>query len=318
MDKLTGNNLMDNSADAYEWVAEAAGAGERLDKHIADQLEGEAISRTQAQEWIKSGHALVNGKIAKANYKVQPGDAIAIELPEPELTEALPEPIPLHVVYEDADVIVINKPRGMVVHPALGHYSGTVVNALLYHCKGLAEVNGTIRPGIVHRIDKDTTGLIVAAKSSLAHASLSEQLKEHTVTRRYIALAHGNIEHSQGTVDAPIGRDPHDRKLFVVTARNSKSAVTHFAVLERFGDYTLLELKLETGRTHQIRVHMKYIGHPLAGDPAYGRSKTIDLNGQALHAAVLGFAHPRSGEYMEFTADLPLDFQQIIDGLRQR
>ncbi len=239
-------------------------------------------------------------------------------VPEPAVVEIMPEDIPLDIAYEDSDVVVVNKPRGMVVHPAPGHASGTLVNALMHHCKDLSGINGELRPGIVHRIDKDTSGLLMAAKNDKAHASLAAQLKDHGVTRKYVALVHGNVSHDQGTVDAPIGRDPFDRKMYTVTERNSKHAVTHFAVLERFGDYTLLELQLETYRTHQIRVHMKFIGHPLVGDPVYGRSKGIKMDGQALHAKVLGFIHPSSGEYLEFTADIPQDMEELLASLRSR
>ncbi|MBD2870106.1 RluA family pseudouridine synthase [Paenibacillus arenilitoris] len=304
--------------EALEWLVSADQAGERLDKFVTDSLDDPAISRTQVQEWIKGGAAQVDGKIAKANYKVAEGDRVALLIPEPEDAAIVPEAIPLDILYEDADLIVVNKPRGMVVHPAPGHSSGTLVNALMHHCRDLSGINGMIRPGIVHRIDKDTTGLLMAAKNDLAHVSLAEQLKEHSVTRKYIALAHGNLPHDQGTVDAPIGRDAYDRKLFAVTDRNSRHAVTHFVVLERLGDYTLVELQLETGRTHQIRVHMKYIGHPLAGDPVYGRNKTVALNGQALHAAVLGFTHPRSGERLQFSVPLPDDFEHVLNSLRLR
>ncbi|OBR64971.1 RNA pseudouridine synthase [Paenibacillus oryzae] len=311
----------EHSENRLEWQAESTGIGDRIDKYIVDRLEEEGeggISRTQVQEWIKSGAVSVNGRLVKANYKLTLGDQVQVDVPAAEEPEIVAEDIPLDIVYEDSDVIVINKPRGMVVHPAPGHASGTVVNALMHHCKDLSGINGVLRPGIVHRIDKDTTGLLMAAKNDLAHVSLAEQLKEHSVSRTYIALVHGNMPHDQGTIDAPIGRDGQDRKLFAVTDRNSKEAVTHFTVLERLGDYTLLELKLETGRTHQIRVHMKYIGYPMAGDPVYGRSKTVDLNGQALHAAELGFTHPRSGERLHFTASLPDDFQHVMLSLRSR
>jgi 23S rRNA pseudouridine1911/1915/1917 synthase len=311
----------EQSENRLEWQAESTGIGDRIDKYIVDRLEEEGeggISRTQVQEWIKSGAVSVNGRLVKANYKLTQGDQVQVDVPAAEEPEIVAEDIPLDIVYEDSDVIVINKPRGMVVHPAPGHASGTVVNALMHHCKDLSGINGVLRPGIVHRIDKDTTGLLMAAKNDLAHVSLAEQLKEHSVSRTYIALVHGNMPHDQGTIDAPIGRDSQDRKLFAVTDRNSKEAVTHFTVLERLGDYTLLELKLETGRTHQIRVHMKYIGYPMAGDPVYGRSKTVDLNGQALHAAELGFTHPRSGERLHFTAPLPDDFQHVMLSLRSR
>nr|WP_256256376.1 RluA family pseudouridine synthase [Paenibacillus sp. BC26] len=300
------------------FTAIEADAGERLDKFVTESIEEGSVSRTMVQDWIKSGAVLVNERQVKANYKLAVADVVTVIIPEPEEAVIEPQNIPLDVVYEDSDVIVINKPRGMVVHPAPGHYSGTVVNALMYHCKDLSGINGVLRPGIVHRIDKDTSGLIMAAKNDLAHASLAAQLKAHTVTRKYLALVHGTMPHEHGTVDAPIGRDPQDRKVFIVTQRGSKEAVTHFQVAERLGDFTLLELKLETGRTHQIRVHMKYIGHPLAGDPIYGRNKTIGLKGQALHAAVLGFDHPRTGEYLEFSAPIPSDMEHELMILRQR
>ncbi|MBY0158229.1 RluA family pseudouridine synthase [Cytobacillus firmus] len=303
--------------EASEWTVDADAAKTRIDKYITENL-GEDVSRSQVQLWIANGHVSVNEGPIKTNYKVSQGDRIVLKVPEPSAVEIIPEDIPLGIAYEDADVIVVNKPRGMVVHPAPGHSSGTLVNALMFHCKDLSGINGELRPGIVHRIDKDTTGLIMAAKNDKAHASLAAQLKEHSVNRRYLALVHGNISHDQGTIDAPIGRDAQDRKLYTVTDRNSKHAVTHFTVVERFGDYSLLELKLETGRTHQIRVHMKYIGHPLVGDPVYGKSKGIKLNGQALHAAVLGFVHPSTGEYMEFSAPMPSDMIELLTILRGR
>ncbi|MEC0242966.1 RluA family pseudouridine synthase [Paenibacillus dokdonensis] len=306
-----------SETEIREWVIDQAYARDRIDKYITESWEDE-ISRSQVQLWITSGHVKVNGHSVKSNYKLAEGDHLEVTVPEPSVVEIVPEEIKLDVAYEDSDVIVVNKPRGMVVHPAPGHSSGTLVNALMYHCKDLSGINGELRPGIVHRIDKDTSGLMMAAKNDKAHASLAAQLKEHTVTRRYVALVHGNVSHDQGTVDAPIGRDPQDRKMFTVSERNSKHAVTHFAVLERFGEYTLLELQLETGRTHQIRVHMKFIGHPLVGDPVYGRSKGIKMNGQALHAKTLGFVHPSSGEYMEFTAPVPPDIEGLLVNLRSR
>ncbi|WP_083676504.1 RluA family pseudouridine synthase [Paenibacillus sp. FSL H8-0548] len=304
--------------EPLEWIAEEEQSGERVDKFVTDLIDNQGVSRTQVQEWIKAGAVQVDGKIAKANVKIVPGNRVVLQIPEPEEAAIVPENIPLEIIYEDSDLIVVNKKRGMVVHPAPGHSSGTLVNALMYHCKDLSGINGMIRPGIVHRIDKDTTGLLMAAKNDLAHISLAEQLKEHTVTRKYIALVHGNLPHDQGTIDAPIGRDLNDRKLFTVTERNSRNAVTHFHVLERLGDYTVVELQLETGRTHQIRVHMKYIGHPLAGDPVYGRNKTVALKGQALHATRLGFTHPRSGERLEFEMPLPADFEYVLSNLRSR
>ncbi|EES72512.1 pseudouridine synthase, RluA family [Paenibacillus sp. oral taxon 786 str. D14] len=309
--------LEDFEEEKLEWVAGPADAKERIDKYAKTQL-GEEFSRSQIQLWIEAGNLVVNGAPVKANYKLAEGDRIVLVIPEAEPTEIVPEDIPLEIYYEDSDVIVVNKPRGMVVHPAPGHTSGTLVNALMFHCKDLSGINGELRPGIVHRIDKDTSGLIMAAKNDKAHASLAAQLKAHTVTRKYYALVHGNVSHDQGTVDAPIGRDPHDRKMYTVIERNSKHAVTHFQVVERFGDYTLLELKLETGRTHQIRVHMKFIGHPLVGDPLYGRSKGIKMDGQALHAAVLGFDHPEDGQYLEFSAPIPADMENVLQSLRNR
>lgn len=305
--------------ETFEFQAEAEHKGIRIDKFITDQLNDPAISRTQVQDWIKNGHVLVNDQAIKSNYKLLADDLVTVRVPEATNLEIVAEPIELDVVYEDQDVIVINKPRGMVVHPAPGHSSGTLVNALMHHCKDLSGINGVLRPGIVHRIDRDTTGLLMVAKNDLAHVSLAKQLKDHTVTRRYTALVHGNMPHDEGTIDAPIGRDTRDRKLYTVTDHNAKDAITHFRVLERIGnDYTLVELQLETGRTHQIRVHMKYIGYPLAGDPVYGRNKTVPLNGQALHAGVLGFTHPRTGERLQFEVPLPEDFAVILHNLRSR
>ncbi|MFX3636293.1 MAG: RluA family pseudouridine synthase [Candidatus Pristimantibacillus sp.] len=304
--------------ETSEFIVSPEQSGERIDKYATECMNEDGVSRTQVQDWIKAGAVIVNQSPVKTNYKVTAGDVVVIRVPEPEGVAIVPENIPLEIIYEDSDVIVINKKRGMVVHPAPGHPSGTVVNALMYHCKDLSGINGLVRPGIVHRIDKDTTGLLMAAKNDLAHASLAQQLKEHSVTRKYIALVHGNLQHDQGTIDAPLGRDLNDRKLFTVTERNSRHAVTHFLVTERLGDYTVVELQLETGRTHQIRVHMKYIGHPLAGDPIYGRNKTVALKGQALHAAVLGFVHPRSGEYLQFEVPIPADMEHVLTSLRNR
>ena len=288
--------------------------GQRLDKILS--LINEEWSRSQVQQWIKSGNVTVNGASSKANYKCQEGDEIEVIIEEPEELDIIPENIPLDIYYEDADVIVVNKPKGMVVHPAPGHASGTLVNALMHHCKDLSGINGVMRPGIVHRIDKDTSGLLMVAKNDMAHEKLVKQLQEKTVTRKYNALVHGVIPHDAGTIDAPIGRDKRDRQSMTVTDENSRHAVTHFHVLERFRDFTFIECQLETGRTHQIRVHMKYIGYPLAGDPKYGPRKTVDLNGQALHAAVLGFVHPRTEEYLEFTAPLPEYFVDFLETLR--
>ncbi|MEK5133982.1 RluA family pseudouridine synthase [Bacillus sp. FSL W8-0645] len=287
---------------------------ERLDKFLST-TEPE-WSRTQVQQWVKDGLIEVNGKQVKANYKVQSGDQIKVEIPDPEVLDVEAEPMDLDIYYEDADVLVVNKPRGMVVHPAPGHVSGTLVNGLMAHCTDLSGINGVMRPGIVHRIDKDTSGLLMVAKNDMAHESLVNQLVAKTVTRKYTAVVHGIIQHDTGTIDAPIGRDKKDRQSMTVTKESAKQAVTHFDVIERFEDFTVVECRLETGRTHQIRVHMKYIGYPLAGDPKYGPRKTVDFNGQLLHAGVLGFDHPRTGEYIEFTAPIPADMQAFIDSLR--
>jgi 23S rRNA pseudouridine1911/1915/1917 synthase len=289
--------------ETFTFVAEEKA---RIDKWMSERSDW---SRSQIQDWIKAGDLLVNGQTVKPNYKLQVGDEVVVTVPEAVELEVLPEDIPLDIVYEDEDVIVVNKARGMVVHPAAGHTSGTLVNALLFHCDDLSGINGVKRPGIVHRIDKDTTGLLMVAKNDLAHESLARQLKDRTIKREYTALVHGEVVHELGTIEAPIGRDTNDRQRMTVTDRNAKEAVTHFRLLERYKDFTLVECKLETGRTHQIRVHMRYIGHPLAGDPKYGPRRTIELNGQALHAATLGFHHPRTDEWLEFVAPLPADFE---------
>lgn len=288
--------------------------GDRIDKVIASL--NEEWSRTQVQQWIKEGNILVNDQPVKTNYKVAMDDQIEINIPDPEELDVIPEEMNLDIYHEDSDVLVVNKPRGMVVHPAPGHLTGTLVNGLMAHCKDLSGINGVLRPGIVHRIDKDTSGLLMVAKNDLAHESLVNQLIEKTVTRKYKAIVHGVIPHDFGTVDAPLGRDPKDRQSMTVVD-NGKHAVTHFHVIERFKDYTFIECQLETGRTHQIRVHMKYIGYPLAGDPKYGPKKTLDIDGQALHAGILGFTHPRTQEYMEFEAPLPEDFNNLLNQLRK-
>lgn len=288
--------------------------GVRIDKFISTV--NEEMSRTQVQQLIKEDHVKVNGQPVKTNYKCQLNDEVAVSIPEPVELNIEAEEMDLDIYYEDEDVLVVNKPKGMVVHPAPGHTSGTLVNGLMAHCKDLSGINGVMRPGIVHRIDKDTSGLLMVAKNDMAHESLVDQLVEKSVTRKYTAIVHGVIQHSHGTIDAPIGRDKKDRQSQAVTP-DGKNAVTHFEVLERFNDFTLVECQLETGRTHQIRVHMKYIGYPLAGDPKYGPKKTLDIGGQALHAGVLGFVHPRTKEYMEFNAPLPEYFAQLIDHLRK-
>jgi 23S rRNA pseudouridine1911/1915/1917 synthase len=289
--------------------------GDRIDKVISTL--NEEWSRTQVQQWIKEGNVLVNGQTIKTNYKCGLNDEIKIIIPDPEELDVIPEDLNLHIYYEDKDVLVVYKPRGMVVHPAPGHMTGTLVNGLMAHCTDLSGINGVLRPGIVHRIDKDTTGLLMVAKNDMAHESLVNQLVEKTVTRKYKAIVHGVIPHDFGTVDAPLGRDPRDRQSMTVVD-NGKHAVTHFHVIERFKDFTYVECQLETGRTHQIRVHMKYIGYPLAGDPKYGPKKTLDIEGQALHAGVLGFTHPRTNEYLEFEAPLPEDMDQLLDYLRKK
>lgn len=300
--------------EKVEHIIPEVQAGERIDK-VLSALNKE-WSRTQVQQWIKDEQVLVNGQKIKTNYKCNINDQIVIDIPEPEELDVVPEEMNLDIYYEDQDVLVVNKPKGMVVHPAPGHLTGTLVNGLMAHCKDLSGINGVMRPGIVHRIDKDTSGLLMVAKNDLAHESLVNQLVEKTVTRKYMAIVHGVIPHDYGTVDAPIGRDQKDRQSMTVTD-NGKKAVTHFQVLSRFNDFTLIECQLETGRTHQIRVHMKYIGYPLAGDPKYGPRKTLDINGQALHAGVLGFIHPRSREYLEFEAPLPEYFSQLIEQLKK-
>ena len=287
--------------------------GDRIDKVISAL--DEEWSRTQVQQWIKDGNALVNGQVVKTNYKCAINDLIEITIPDPEPLDVIPEEMDLDIYYEDTDVLVVNKPRGMVVHPAPGHLTGTLVNGLMAHCKDLSGINGVLRPGIVHRIDKDTSGLLMVAKNDMAHESLVNQLVEKSVTRKYKAIVHGVIPHDFGTIDAPLGRDPKDRQSMTVVD-DGKHAVTHFHVLERYTNFTLVECQLETGRTHQIRVHMKYIGYPLAGDPKYGPKKTLDIDGQALHAGILGFVHPRTQEYLEFEAPIPSDFESLLEQLR--
>lgn len=283
----------------------------RIDKQLAHHLS--QFSRSQLQRWIEDGHVKVNGEQVKPKYKLAVGDRVTIEPEQPQKIDLEPENIPLDIVYEDDDVIVVNKPQGMVVHPAPGHPDHTLVNALLYHSP-LSTINGEFRPGIVHRIDKDTSGLLMVAKNDMAHRSLAAQLKAKTNEREYVALVHGVIKEDAGTIDAPLGRSPKDRKKQAVVA-DGRHAVTHFKVLKRYRHYTLVSCRLETGRTHQIRVHMKYIGHPLAGDPLYGPRKTLPGKGQYLHARLLGFKHPRTGKQLTFTAPLPAYFQQMLNKL---
>lgn len=280
----------------------------RLDQYIMNQT---GFSRTKVQKLIKAGAVIVNGKPSKNSYQVEVGDQIVVQTVEEEEMSHEPENIPLDIVYEDDDLLVVNKPNGMVVHPAVGNPHGTLVNALLYHAKHLSDVNGSFRPGIVHRIDADTTGLLVVAKNNETHMALAEQLKNKTTHRKYIALCWGVIEEDSGDIIAPIGRDLKDRKKMAVTDKNSKDAVTHFRVLERYKNATKVELELETGRTHQIRVHMNYIGHPIINDKVYGNRKLFDETGQCLHAKTLGFVHPRTKQYMEFDSPLPECFINI-------
>ncbi|WP_188204652.1 RluA family pseudouridine synthase [Desemzia incerta] len=285
----------------------------RIDKVLADIIPDK--TRSAIQLWIKDGYVLVNDEAVKTNYKVQEGDEIKITEPELQELDVVAENIPLEIVYQDSDVVVINKPQGMVVHPSAGHPNGTLVNALLYHIHDLSGINGKIRPGIVHRIDKDTSGLLMVAKNDLAHEKLAAQLKDKTSIREYVALVHGVIPHEKGTIDAPLGRSKVDRKKQDIVD-GGRDAVTHFRVLERFKDFTLVSLTLETGRTHQIRVHMKYIGYPVAGDPVYGPRKTLPGNGQFLHAKKLGFKHPKNNEMMVFEKEIPEIFEETLNKLR--
>lgn len=293
----------------------ASAAGERLDKFISEAADG--LTRSAAVKLIEDGCCTVNGKSVAKNYKLKSGDNVIIEIPDAAEVDILPENIPLDIVYEDNDLLVVNKPKGMVVHPAPGHYSGTLVNALMYHCKdSLSGINGEIRPGIVHRIDKDTSGLLIVAKNDTAHRGLAEQIKEHSFTREYEAVVNGSVK-EDGTVNAPIGRHKIDRKKMCVTTENSREAVTHYFVLENFGDMTHLRLRLETGRTHQIRVHMAYIGHSVAGDEVYGNGKPKSLMGQCLHAKKIGFVHPITNEYLEFDSELPDYFKKFLNTKRR-
>lgn len=300
------------------YYVEENDAGKRLDVFLNEELED--ISRSMLQKLIEKQNILVNAKAAAKNYKLRTGDCISVEIPEPESLDILPENIPLDILYEDKDVIVINKPQDMVVHPAPGHYSGTLVNALMYHCGNeLSGINGVMRPGIVHRIDKDTSGVLVAAKSDAAHRGLTEQLSEHTMKRVYNAIVYNSFTEDEGTVDKPVGRSQNDRKKMAVVRQGGRNAVTHYRVLKRLGKFCLMEFRLETGRTHQIRVHMANIGHPLLGDELYGPKKSpFNLKGQVLHAKLLGFVHPISGEYMEFETELPEYFSSLIDLLEKR
>lgn len=310
------DNMENIHTDMNEEYVISDDAG-RLDVFIAGK-KGE-LSRSHIQKLITEGYVLVNGANVKANRKLKPGDRVSLSIPEAKPVAIEPENIPLDILYEDEDIIVINKARGMVVHPAAGVYHGTLVNALLYHCKDLSGINGEIRPGIVHRLDKDTSGVMVCAKNDAAHVNLAEQIRVKSAHRRYIAIVHGNIKEEGGIIHGDIGRHPTDRKRMAIVSENGKPATTEFKVLERFGEYTLVECNLKTGRTHQIRVHMTHIGHPLVNDPKYGRSKSkFAIQGQALHSVELTLTHPRTGEVMHFEAPVPEDMKKIIRALRNR
>lgn len=292
--------------------------GERIDKCISNYLE--SLSRSYIEKIIKDGTAYVNDAVVKANYKVKVDDKVQFEIPDCEEPDIPPQDIPLDILYEDKDILIVNKPKDMVVHPAPGHYEGTLVNAIMFHCKDeLSGINGVLRPGIVHRIDKDTTGSIIICKNDEAHRKIAQQLKEHSITRKYRAIVYGRIMEEEGTVNAPIGRHPTDRKKMAINEKNGKPAVTHYKVLERFDKYTYIECQLETGRTHQIRVHMTSIGHSLLGDEVYGNAKCpFKLEGQTLHAMTIGFIHPTTGEYVEYEAPLPEYFEHLLQILRTK
>ena len=299
------------------FTIETDDVNKRVDVFLNEEVED--VSRSALQKNIEKGNITVNGEKISKNYKLRLGDIVEAELPPLENIDIVPEDIPLDIMYEDDDLIVINKPQNMVVHPAPGHYTGTLVNALMFHCgDNLSGINGVLRPGIVHRIDKDTSGVLVIAKSDLAHKGLSEQLAEHSMKRVYNAIVYNSFSEESGTVDRNIDRSKNDRKKMAVVMQGGRNAVTHYKVIEKLGKYTWVELQLETGRTHQIRVHMSYIGHPLLGDPVYGPKKCpFNLNGQVLHAKVLGFIHPRTGEYMEFNSELPDYFSSLIERLKK-
>lgn len=300
-----------------EYIVPEKSSGLRIDKFLTEICPD--YTRSFLQKLLKSELVEVNGKPVKSSYKTAAGDTVTFEVPEAVEAEITAQEMPLDILYEDEDVILINKPKGMVVHPAAGHYEGTLVNGLMHHCREqLSGINGVMRPGIVHRIDMDTTGVLIVCKNDLAHNSIAEQLKVHSITRKYYAVVFGSLKDDEGTIHAPIGRHPNDRKKMSINSKNGKDAVTHYKVLERFHGYTLVECRLETGRTHQFRVHMASIGHPLLGDQVYGPAKQpFRLQGQTLHAGVLGFLHPRTGEYMEFSAPLPKYFEELLEKLRR-
>ena len=301
-------------SETVKLTPSAENLGVRIDKYVSDNI---ALTRSAVQGLISRGAVTADGKAISKNYKLRGGEMITVEIPEPEPMDAVPENIPLNIVYEDDDLLVVNKPKGMVVHPAHGNYTGTLVNALLYHCgESLSGINGVIRPGIVHRIDKNTSGLLIVAKNDASHLKLAEQIKAHSFTREYEAVVTGALKNTSGTVDAPIGRHKTDRKKMCVTPENSRNAITHYEVLKQYGGYAHVRLRLETGRTHQIRVHMAYIGHPVLGDDVYGKPYK-GLEGQCLHARKIGFIHPATGEYMEFSSELPEYFQSVLRKLEK-
>lgn len=303
--------------NAFIFTADESLTGSRIDKAICELNSN--LTRSAVQKLIETENVSVNSKCITKNYKVKSGDKISVIIPKAKELEVEAQNIPLDIRYEDSDLLVVNKPKGMVVHPAAGNFDKTLVNALLYHCKdSLSGINGVIRPGIVHRIDKDTSGLLIVAKNDFAHISLAEQIKAHTFTREYQTVVYGRFKNETGTIDAPIGRHPVDRKKMTVTEKNSKHAVTHYCVKEEYKDFSHLKVSLETGRTHQIRVHMSYIGHPVAGDPVYGPKKVItSLSGQCLHAGLIGFKHPRSGKYIEIESELPQYFENFLRSIKK-
>lgn len=305
-------------SEQYTFVIDETNVGVRLDKLVCGELD--SLTRSAIQKIIDDGGVSANGKAVAKNYKCKINDKIVVTVPDAKPLEAVAQNIPIEIIYEDDDLLVVNKPKGMVVHPANGNWDGTLVNALLYHCgDSLSGINGVIRPGIVHRIDKDTSGLLMVAKNDVAHLGLAEQIKEHSFNRAYEAIVYGNLKDDKGTINAPIGRNPNDRKKMAVTMKNSKNATTHYEVIKRFGDFTHVRCILETGRTHQIRVHMASIGHPVAGDEVYGPKKVItELNGQCLHAKHIGFVHPKTNEWLEFESELPDYFVNFLAKLNKK
>lgn len=304
-------------ADEIIIKADKDSAGQRLDVFLSQNCE--ALTRSAAQKLIDDGYVYVGDRVVSKNYKLRSADEVCVNMPEPKILDIAAENIPLDIRYEDDDLLVVNKPKGMVVHPAAGNYNGTLVNALMYHCgDSLSAINGVIRPGIVHRIDKDTSGLLIVAKNDFAHLNLAQQIKEHSFTREYRCVAYGHFKERDGTVDAPIGRHPIDRKKMAVTDKNSRNAITHYYTIKEYRDFSYMRVRLETGRTHQIRVHLSYIGHPIAGDSVYGPKKCItELQGQCLHAGLIGFVHPRTNEYIELSSELPGYFENFLRKLKE-